>query len=337
MATEDSTTPTRVPAVAVVVPAYRVEDYVVDTLRSVQRQTMPDWECVVVEDGSPDDTAARVAEIAVDDARIRLVRQANTGLSGARNTGLAHVSEGVRYVAFLDSDDLWREDALEHLLAALEADPAAVGAYGYAEFVDEHGEPFASGLHSGRQRQRRRLVGRLVRPVAEHEPVRFDELVVGNPVWPPAVALHRREVVDEVGPFDTTLKQCEDVDFMLRMARHGPYVATARQVAWYRQHGGQMTTRRAEFWYAHDMVRRKSWESELNTPEQRRDVARAWRVAQVRRLVRCSLRLGSAVRHGRWPDARRLAHGWAVLVVQLIGSVPPVARLEHVHLAGRDV
>ena len=94
------------PTVGVVVPAYQAADFVVETLRSVQAQTFAGWECVVVDDGSTDSTAEKVAEVARTDPRIRLVQQENTGLSGARNTGLSALSDDVQYVAFLDSDDV---------------------------------------------------------------------------------------------------------------------------------------------------------------------------------------------------------------------------------------
>ncbi|MGY1816306.1 glycosyltransferase family 2 protein [Geodermatophilus sp. SYSU D00663] len=326
-----------VPRLAVVVPAYQAERFVADALRSVQAQTLPDWECIVIDDGSTDATVDVVRAFTASDERVRLIRQANRGLPGARNTAIRNLSPSVEFVSFLDADDLLCPDALRVLVSRLEDDPSAVGAYGYAEWTDESGDPLLPGFHSDRQRSRRKLSGRVIRAVGEMEPVDFTEWLVVGPLWPPAVGLHRRTVVDAVGYFDEDLKQVEDVDFYTRMSRHGHYLPVAEQVAWYRQHGSQMTTRRAEFWHSHDTVRYKTWASPLNSPEQRRAVVRAWRIAQVRRIARCSVRLLTAVVRRRWKSAGRLFVGLLVLLFQGLRGRPPVARRWHVVWTGRDV
>ena len=326
------------PLVSVIVPAFQAEQFVLDTLRSVQAQTMTRWECIVVDDGSIDGTAELVARMVERDARFRLVRQANQGLSGARNTGLAHISPDAGLVAFLDADDLWCPDALERLSAAMATAPGhVVGVYGYAELVDEHGDRVSPGLHPDRQRDRLRMRGRLACAVPELEPVRFEEWVVGGPVWPPAVAVHRAQTAVRVGGFDAGLRQLEDWDFYTRMGREGEYVPIAEHVAWYRVHRGQMTRRRAEFWHSHDVVRRKTWESPLNNPEQRQAISSAWRRAHRRRIARCGQRLLTSVARLQWARALMLAKGLGVLALQSLQPGPPVANRSHVEWAGRDV
>jgi glycosyltransferase involved in cell wall biosynthesis len=326
--------------VSVIVPAYRVEKFVGETLRSVQAQTVRDWECLVVDDGSDDETASVVADFVAADSRIRLLRQANLGLSEARNSGLRCATPSSRYVAFLDSDDLWCDDALEHLIAALEKDPNAVGAFGYAELIDELGKPILPGFHRARQSRRRRANWWGISGVSASEPVRFEDLVVYGPLWPPAVGLHRRKIVDLVGLFDPQLRQLEDVDFYIRMSRHGYYRPIDHHVAWYRQHDGQMTKRVAEFWYFYDTLRHKTWASESNTRMQRRSVVVAWRVTQGRRIARCIKLLAAAVFRRQWTETGRLTKACLVLIAQGIRSGPP--RAPHgqvnldVYLGGRD-
>jgi glycosyltransferase involved in cell wall biosynthesis len=324
------------PLVSVIIPAYQSARLVAATLRSVQTQSMQEWECIVVDDGSTDDTADVVRPFLDQDSRIRLVKQANLGLSAARNTGLMNISPTTEYVAFLDSDDVWCEDALTELVKALEEDQNAVGSYGYAELIDLMGNPILQGVHPARQDNRRRAHRIAIRRVSASAPVAFDEWVVSGPLWPPAVGLHRRRTVDIVGLFDTELIQCEDMDFYTRMSRHGHYRPIGRQVAWYRQHPGQMTRRRAEFWYHHDMVRRKTWESALNTTEQRRSATLSWRVEKWRRIGHCSQRLLTSIRRRQWRDARRLVRGCILLIVQAMRPGPPKARREHIYWAGRE-
>lgn len=97
------------PLFSVVIPAYNVQEYIGDTLQSVFCQTCADFEIIVVEDGSTDDTARILAEL--KDPRLRVIRQKNKGVSAARNAGFA-VARG-KYIAMLDSDDLWKPWHLE--------------------------------------------------------------------------------------------------------------------------------------------------------------------------------------------------------------------------------
>lgn len=104
--------------VSIVVPAYNVETEIEDCIRSVQQQTYPDWELLVVNDGSKDSTAAIVEKMAAADFRIHLINQKNAGVSSARNTGIREAS-GV-YLAFLDGDDMWESDFLEEMVTIKE-------------------------------------------------------------------------------------------------------------------------------------------------------------------------------------------------------------------------
>lgn len=97
------------PRFSVVIPAWNVESWLPETIASVQNQTITDWELIVVDDGSTDGTAAIVKN--VDDARVRLISQPNSGVSIARNRGIAE-SRG-EFIAFLDADDLWSPTHLQ--------------------------------------------------------------------------------------------------------------------------------------------------------------------------------------------------------------------------------
>ncbi|SNT01499.1 Glycosyltransferase involved in cell wall bisynthesis [Geodermatophilus pulveris] len=325
------------PRIAVVVPAYNVERFVAATLHSVIDQTVTDWECIVVDDGSTDGTAAAAAEVIRQEPRMRLVRQPNRGLSGARNAGLRELSPSVEYVAFLDSDDTWCPTALADLVGALQCCPEAVGAWGWAELMDERGEPLLPGFHPERQRDRRGLSGWRLRTVAPDEPLSFGEVVVAGPIWPPAVGLHRRSAVAAVGSFDESLQQLEDWDFYTRMTRHGRYVPVLGQVAWYRQHPGQMTRRTVEFVCNLDRVRRKTWASPDNSPSQRTASLRAWRQLQFRRSLRTGERLARAVAGRRWAEVTPLALGTAVLAGQLVAGRPPRTTPRQVRWTQRTV
>jgi glycosyltransferase involved in cell wall biosynthesis len=192
------------PTVSVVVPAFNVEPYIRDCLGSVRVQTMREWECIVVDDGSTDGTAERVAKCG--DPRIRLIRQANKGVSAARNAGLAEARG--RYVLFLDGDDLLHREALARLSAGLDADPQAVAAYGGVWALFEDGSSYPQ-----KPLQRRRFVsGDLLEALMRWEIF----LSVG-------CTLTRADTARAVGGFDESLRLSEDWEFWCRLAARGPF------------------------------------------------------------------------------------------------------------------
>ena len=122
------------PRVSVVVPAFNAGQYLAETLASVTASTFTDYEIVVIDDGSSDNTAAIAERFA---PRARLIRQSNRGMSASRNTGIE--SSDSEFIALLDSDDLWHPEKLALQLAALEAKPDC--GLCYSEFTLWGGEP----------------------------------------------------------------------------------------------------------------------------------------------------------------------------------------------------
>jgi glycosyltransferase involved in cell wall biosynthesis len=196
------------PRVSIVVPAYNLERFIGACLASVLAQSCTDWECLVIDDGSADATAARVSEAAQrSGGRIRLVTQANGGVSTARNNGL-HAAQGA-CVMFLDGDDLLHPEALARLLAALDSQPAAVLAFGTFVKVNEDGSTFAGQkpLHLHRYPS-----GDVLADI-----VRDNFFANGGHV------LIRAEAAVQAGGFNTRLRLSEDWDFWVRLALRGQF------------------------------------------------------------------------------------------------------------------
>ncbi len=107
------------PRLSVVVPVYNVADYLPACLASIRSQAGPDLEIVAVDDGSTDDSASRLADLAAVDRRLKVVTQANQGLGAARNTGVDHATG--EFLWFVDSDDLLTPGAINLLLSTIEA------------------------------------------------------------------------------------------------------------------------------------------------------------------------------------------------------------------------
>lgn len=125
------------PKVSIVMPAYNMERYIAAAISSVQKQTYSNWELLIIDDGSKDSTCAIVEQLAAEDARICLIRnEKNMGVARARNRGFELASG--KYVALLDSDDLWREEKLEHQVDLAEETGADIIYCSYA-IIDEMG------------------------------------------------------------------------------------------------------------------------------------------------------------------------------------------------------
>jgi glycosyltransferase involved in cell wall biosynthesis len=202
--------------VSVVIPTRGRARLLASTLGTVLWQRDVDFEVVVVDDGSGDDTAEVVA--ALDDARVRLVRHASTrGVSAARNTGVLETRG--RWIAFLDDDDLWAPDKLARQLGAARGTGRS-WVYAGEVSVDE----------------RLRVVGGGP-PVP---PERVVELLERHNAVPAGASnvMVRADVLARAGPFDTSLRNNEDWDMWIRLARLGAPAWVRRPLVALRVHGG---------------------------------------------------------------------------------------------------
>src|SRR5262245_38901577 len=132
-----STVPAESLRLSVVVPNYNTGAFVGEAIRSILEQTMPDLEVIVVDDGSTDESIAKI--LAVEDPRLTCVRQPNRGLAGARNTGILLARAPL--VGFCDGDDLWYPAKAERQLAVMEEDAKIGLTFSYSEYWTEAGEP----------------------------------------------------------------------------------------------------------------------------------------------------------------------------------------------------
>ncbi len=123
------------PLVSIIVPVYKVEAYIRECLDSVLAQNYTNWECICVNDGSPDNSQAILDEYAARDARFRVFRKVNGGVSSARNVGLNAMRGD--YFTFLDADDLYKPQALElYMRLATQHDADVVEASAYLFSTD---------------------------------------------------------------------------------------------------------------------------------------------------------------------------------------------------------
>lgn len=200
------------PAISVIIPAYNAERTILDTIYSVLAQTFANFELIVINDGSTDQTPELVCS--VQDPRLKLFNYENAGLSTARNRGIER-SIG-QYISFLDADDQWTTDKLELQLKALQQNPQAGVAYSWTTYIDEQGKILSSG-----------------EPAFYQGNVHRD-LLIKNIIVNGSNVLLKREVVERVGGFDPNISACEDWEYWLRIAPYFEFVVVPKPQIFYR-------------------------------------------------------------------------------------------------------
>lgn len=203
------------PTVSVIIPSYNYAHLIAQTLESVRSQSYEEWECIVVDDGSTDNTEEVVAFYSKQDPRIRFIHQSNQRQAAARNTGIKN-SAGA-YLHFLDADDLIEPRKLELQVAYLEQHPEVDITYsGVRYFTRDNlserllSRQYSSWEDAGLWMPEISGAGKSILPSL----LRNNIMVVNSP-------LIRRRAVDQVGLFDVGLTPVEDWDYWIRCAAKG--------------------------------------------------------------------------------------------------------------------
>ena len=203
--------PKNQPRVSVIIPCYNYGHFLGATLDSLQAQTLTEWECLIIDDGSTDSTRSVAGEYAAADSRIEYVFQANAGHSAARNTGLRQAYG--RYVQLLDADDVIQKLKLERQVEYLDTTPECDVVYGNHDYFTDDTLRYALDTPLTADNSRKD-------PALGPVPDILLRLLERNLMVTHA-PLFRRGLFERVGPLDTTLAAAEDWDFWLRCAFAG--------------------------------------------------------------------------------------------------------------------
>lgn len=189
--------------VSIILPTYNRAHSIRRSIESILRQTYPHWELLVIDDGSADHTAEIMAEIVSSDSRVHYYRQPhNRGAAAARNEGIRQAQ--YEFVAFQDSDDIWKDDKLEKQMKVFEDQPR-VGMV-YCAFEGE------------KQDGTRVRIPESSISVEDLQGNMYGLLLQRNVIDAPTVVI-RKECLDRAGGFDETLTCLEDWELFLRIAR----------------------------------------------------------------------------------------------------------------------
>lgn len=237
--------------VSVILPTYNRANYIKDAIESVLNQTYRNIELIIIDDGSADNTQT-VIEPYLKDNRVRYIKQENAGAAAARNRGM-----GLRigkYVAFIDSDDIWEKDKLEIQLAVIDALPEVIAVFsdfsaknqnGYIEhshirsyfgvlnnyrltYTDIFDHIFEGNI-KGFKRNEKIYWGNI-----------YKTMIFGN-IMLTSTCLFLAEVFNKIGGFDITYGTLEDYDLFLRVTRELNVAFIDKPLAHYRYNTNQLS------------------------------------------------------------------------------------------------
>ncbi|MFZ4289266.1 glycosyltransferase family 2 protein [Variovorax sp. HJSM1_2] len=212
------------PKVTVLIPVYNAERYLLETLQSVSAQTFQDIEILVIDDGSKDNSPQMLADYALTDPRLRVVRQANAGISAALNAGIA-AARG-EYIVRMDADDIMLPERIAAQVSFLQVRTELGFCACGMEMIDKNGRVFAQ--YTGRPGT-----------VSELEAMMADQLPI---VFTHPTVTYRASAVKAVGGYNKLYEPCEDMELFGRLIAAGfPGIVLPAVLMRYRVHGASIS------------------------------------------------------------------------------------------------
>jgi glycosyltransferase involved in cell wall biosynthesis len=208
------------PIITVIMPCFNAEAHLHASVNSVLAQTFIDFELLVVNDGSTDDSLSLLKDF--DDPRIKIINQNNQGVCVARNNAIA-LAKG-EFIAFLDADDTWLPQCLSELYQVLVKSPQAALVYcGWQNIglLGSSGEPYIPPDYEN-----------------EYKVIQLFE----NCRWPIHACLTQRKAIIGAGGFDVRFRTSEDYLLWLKIAKSQPVILMPKVLAYYHYHNGTQAT-----------------------------------------------------------------------------------------------
>ncbi|OFZ00607.1 MAG: hypothetical protein A3K10_03660 [Bacteroidetes bacterium RIFCSPLOWO2_12_FULL_31_6] len=208
--------------VSIIIPCYNAEKYIAETIASVINQTYSNWELIIVNDGSTDNSIAILNQFLEKEIRIQLINKTNSGVSDTRNKGL-EVASG-EFVTFLDADDVWHITNLEKKVNFLTSTDYDV-VYSYCQMMDENSNTLDEILKG------------------ENDPIVEDFLSLkANYNTAPSGVVFKKQVLEKIKGYDTNLSNNADQDILIQTLAQGFKIDVIQEVLWdYRIHDENMS------------------------------------------------------------------------------------------------
>lgn len=205
---------------SIVIPLYNKENYIVDAINSILNQSHSNFEVIVVNDGSTDNSKQRV--LAFDDKRIKLINQKNQGVSKSRNRGIK--SAKGKYIAFLDADDKWKKNFLSNIVSLINKYPNAA-AYGTAYEI-EYSD------NKTKKIKFKTLPNNWQGIIEDY----FKEAVKGREILWTCTTVVSKNIFDEIGLFPIGLNKAEDTFIWTKLALNYNVAYSTESLAIYRKY-----------------------------------------------------------------------------------------------------
>jgi glycosyltransferase involved in cell wall biosynthesis len=207
------------PLVSIITPVYNGSQYLSAAIESALAQTYKNFELLIVNDGSTDNSADIIRPF-LKDSRVIYIEQKNAGVAAARNTALKQARG--KYIGFLDQDDLWFKNKLELQIAALEKDGSLALVHSRQDFIDSHGNKIKYDWITG------------------GEGYCFRENFIKNRIAVLTVLI-RKNIIDEIGFFNEQLSGADDYEMWLRVTLKYPIKYIDQSLAFYRFHDSNVS------------------------------------------------------------------------------------------------
>lgn len=283
------------PLVSIVTPAYNAAAFLSETIRSAQQQSYRQWEMLVVDDGSTDETAAVVQQYAAKDSRIRLISQANRGVSAARNNGVSEANGEL--IAFLDADDRWLPEKLAIHVEFMRSHPQASASFAKAELIRYDGT--TTHRHTNNFAQC----------------VAVQDILYNNPTITTSNIVIYKSVFQTLGGFDESMGHDEDIELLFRLAHHLDFTLMGidRILLQYRLCEDGLSSNLNKMEAGWMTLMEKARQSAPDLIEQHYNDAHS---AKLQYLARKSLRLNMPAAVGKGFIDRAIAYRWKSLYKQ---------------------
>jgi glycosyltransferase involved in cell wall biosynthesis len=221
------------PLVSIILPTFGRLNYLRLAVASVFRQTLEDWELIIADDGSDEETRAYLRTLE-GDSRTKLMWLTHTGIPAIVRNAALREAQG-EYVAFLDSDDLWAPEKLSRQVRTLRSRPACRWCYTAVSHIDGSGQPLAEPVFG---------------PWLPCDGAVFERLVTGPVVIRSPSVLAARDLVAHAGGFDETIRSAEDYDLWLRLALASDVALIDEPLVQVRRHEANHSRRHWELAFA---------------------------------------------------------------------------------------